>query len=145
MQIDQELTKLRPWLGWHPFFESRCIEWLMLHARLSRQCESCVNANAAIEYVAVLSCGMVDAAVGYVVLSYGMVDAAGKDLMRFIRPTSFSLKVFWHSTSNHCEISLTFVCLLIWTPTQDLPCEVHSAPKYVRSEASLGVQCESKK
>ena len=24
MQIDQELTKLRPWLGWHPFFESRC-------------------------------------------------------------------------------------------------------------------------
>ena len=24
MQIDQELTKLRPELGWHPFFESRC-------------------------------------------------------------------------------------------------------------------------
>ena len=25
LQIDQELTKLRPWLGWHPFFDSRCI------------------------------------------------------------------------------------------------------------------------
>ena len=25
LQIDQELTKLWPWLGWHPFFDSRCI------------------------------------------------------------------------------------------------------------------------
>ena len=24
LQIDQELTKLWPWLGWHPFFDSRC-------------------------------------------------------------------------------------------------------------------------
>ena len=24
LQIDQELTKLQPWLGWHPFFDSRC-------------------------------------------------------------------------------------------------------------------------
>jgi len=25
LQIDQELTKLRPWLWWHPFVDSQCI------------------------------------------------------------------------------------------------------------------------
>ena len=33
MQIDQKLTKLQPWLGWHPFFDSRCRQ--LFHAKVS--------------------------------------------------------------------------------------------------------------
>jgi len=54
----------------------------------------------------------------------GYVSVVDRDLMRFSRLMSFSLKAFWRFISNRCEICLMYDCLLIWTLTQGLPCEV---------------------